>query len=306
MKRFLAAAALLACLSPVARAYPSLLLNAVVLPCDAHAKNLELMEASSETTPCAELSTSEVAPTPEPESTPAPGEKPVTARTGKTALALPPEKANAFRLTRFEKPPVIDGKVEEEAWKSAARFKDFHQWRPSDSTSAFGRIEMRAGYDSKFIYFAFYAYDDPSRIWSSVAKHEAILDVESIGLILDAFNEKRRASEFFFNALGAQQDGFLTEGGDDDFNVEIVKESKGSSTDDGYVVEIAIPFRLLRYEAIKDKLWGIYSLEQHVNSVQHPWLCTELRPGESDQLVVRANQGFPIFLEEKRPSFLGD
>jgi hypothetical protein len=44
-----------------------------------------------------------------------------TARTGKAALALPPEKANPIRIVRFEKPPLIDGKLDDEIWKSAAR-----------------------------------------------------------------------------------------------------------------------------------------------------------------------------------------
>ena len=184
--------------------------------------------------------------------------KPTTA--AKSSSVLPPEKAHPVKLTLFDKSPVIDGKLDDEVWKSAAVFKDFYQWRPSDSSPASARTEVMAGYDSRFIYFAFHAYDDPAKVRASVAKRDSIFDDDTIGLLLDTFNDKRRAYELFFNPLGIQQDGFLTEGANDDFSVDIVMESKGTLTPDGYTVEIAIPFNPLRYEAAQGKLWGVHFL----------------------------------------------
>ena len=308
----------------------------------------------------------------------------------KSALAVPPEKAQPIKLTLFAKPPVIDGKLDDEVWKSATAFRDFYQWRPSDSSPASARTEVFAGYDARFLYFAFHAYDDPTKVRASVAKRDAVFDDDSVGLILDTFNDKRRAYELFFNPLGVQADGFLTEGGNDDFSIDIVMESKGELTADGYTVEVAIPFKSLRYQAGKDKLWGVHILRQikHVNGEQDSWMpisnsqsgllaqeghltglegisterTLELIPSltlsetgkrkapitvaqiaqggrfvnepikfdpgltgkysltpqvtldfavnpdfaqvESDQLVVTANQRFPIFFQEKRPFFL--
>jgi hypothetical protein len=297
---------------------------------------------------------------------------------------------NPIKLVMFTKPPVIDGKLDDDVWQSAPLFKDFYQWRPSDSSPASARTEMLAGYDARFIYFAFHAYDDVSQIRANVAKRDNIFDDDVVGLILDTFNDKRRAYELFFNPLGIQQDGFLTEGGNDDFSVDIVMESKGTVTSDGFIVEVAIPFKSLRYEAGKDKLWGLHILRfvKHVNGETDSWMpiskdnsgllsqaghitglegistekTLELIPSltlsetgkrkapitaaqvvrggrfvnepikfdpgltgkfspnpqvtfdfainpdfaqvESDQLVVTANQRFPIFFEEKRPFFL--
>ena len=193
---------------------------------------------------------------------------------GRSPGVLAPEKARPVTLTLFTKAPVIDGKLDDDAWKSAAVFKDFYQWRPSDSAPASARTEVWAGYDARFIYFAFHAYDDPGKVRASVAKRDSIFDDDTIGLLLDTFNDKRRAYELFFNPLGIQQDGFLTEGGNDDFSVDIVMESKGELTSDGYTVEVAIPFKSLRYEAGKGKLWGVHILRQikHVNGEQDSWM----------------------------------
>src|SRR5207253_7342399 len=54
------------------------------------------------------------------------------------------------------------------------------------------------------------------------------------------------------------QDGIMTEGAGTDFSVDIVMESKGMLTSDGWTVEVAIPFKSLRYEAGKGKHWGFH------------------------------------------------
>ncbi|MBA3241544.1 MAG: hypothetical protein H0T60_10010 [Acidobacteria bacterium] len=51
----------------------------------------------------------------------------------------------------------------------------------------------------------------------------------------------------------------MTEGGGTDYSVDIVMESKGMLTSDGYIVEVAVPFKSLRYEAGKGKFWGIHA-----------------------------------------------
>jgi hypothetical protein len=236
---------------------------------------------------------------PSPETSPAPDtatSSTVAAKSGsgKSAFVLPPEKAQPVKLPLFSKPPVVDGKLDDDAWKSAAVFKDFHQWRPSDTAAASARTEVFAGYDSRFIYFAFHAYDDPGKVRATVAKRDSIFDDDTIGLLLDTFNDKRRAYELFFNPLGIQQDGFLTEGANDDFSVDIVMESKGSLTSDGYTVEVAIPFKSLRYEAGKGKLWGVHLLRQikHVNGEQDSWM-----PISKDQSGLLSQAGHISGLE---------
>ncbi|MFH4134957.1 hypothetical protein WAI79_21345, partial [Acinetobacter baumannii] len=77
-----------------------------------------------------------------------------------------------------------------------------------------------------------------------------------VGVYLDTFNDRRRAYVLLFNPLGVQADGIFTEGRGEDLSVDIVMESKGTLTDDGYVVEVAVPFKSLRYEAGRGKMWG--------------------------------------------------
>lgn len=313
----------------------------------------------------------------------------------KGAVTLPPEKANPVMIPKFEKPPTIDGVLNDDVWKSAALLKDFYQIDPGDNTAPSKPTEVLLGYDTRFLYIAFRAIDEPDKVRSTVAKRDNIFQDDYVGFYLDTFNDKRRAFEIFFNPLGIQGDGILTEGRGEDFSVDLLLDSKGTINENGYIVEIAIPFKSLRYEAGKGKLWGAHffrriqrfnrelsswmpfsrSIDGNMNQAGHlgglegisiertielipsltlsqdgrfvrsfgvfpntpaaatdpgrivnqpigfdPGLTAKFIPSpamtidlainpdfaqvEADQLVVTANQRFPIFFPEKRPFFL--
>jgi hypothetical protein len=206
------------------------------------------------------------APTAEPEtqtSEPATSQpsQPAAKSTG-LGFVVPAEKARPIVVARFEKPPTIDGKLDEEVWRTAAVFKDFYQIDPGDNTAPTKPTEVLVGYDSKFLYIAFRAFDEKDKVRATVAKRDNIFSDDYVGMFLDTFNDQRKAFEFFFNPLGIQGDGVITEGRGEDFSVDILMDSKGLINDDGYFVEIAIPFKSLRYEAGKGKLWGVHFLRR--------------------------------------------
>ncbi|MDT5122319.1 MAG: hypothetical protein QOC96_1801 [Acidobacteriota bacterium] len=193
---------------------------------------------------------------------------------GQPAIVLPPEKANAVRIPRFDKPPVIDGKLDDAVWQQAVVLKDFYQVKPGDNTLPSKPTEVLIGYDAKFIYFGFHCYDEPDKVRATVAKRDDIFNDDFVGFYMDTFNDHRKAYEAFFNPLGVQADGIVTEGNGEDFSVDWVMESKGVITKDGYTVEVAIPFKSLRYEAGKGKLWGVHFLRrtQRLNSELDSWM----------------------------------
>jgi hypothetical protein len=173
-------------------------------------------------------------------------------------IVLPPEKANPVRIPKFDKSPVIDGKLDDAIWQQAVVLKDFYQIDPGDNTPPLKPTEVYLGYDAKFLYLAFRCFDEPDKVRANVAKRDAIFEDDYVGFFLDTFNDKRKAFEAFFNPLGIQADGDLTEGSGEDFSVDWVMESKGQVNSEGWLVEVAIPFKSLRYVAGKDKLWGAH------------------------------------------------
>ncbi len=94
-------------------------------------------------------------------------------------------------------------------------------------------------------------------------------------MLLDTFNDHRKAYELDFNPLGIQEDGLWQDPiFNEDFNPDFVMESKGTLTPDGYTVEIAIPFKSLRYEAGRTRLWGVhfYRRIKRINNEFDSWM----------------------------------
>lgn len=219
--------------------------------------------------------------------TPTPKAEPVAASSPETLVAAkmpdsPLSKSSKIYasktapagITRFEVPPVIDGKLDDTIWNGATVFGDFLQTNPGDNIAPKHPTEVMIGYDSKNLYIAFRAKQDRNTIRATVARRDQIFNDEYVGVFLDTFNDQRQSYIFFFNPFGIQGDGIFTEGRGEDYTVDVLMESKGVLTEDGFTVEAAIPFKSLRYEAGKNKQWGIhiYRRVKYNNNELDSWM----------------------------------
>ncbi len=176
---------------------------------------------------------------------------------GKSPFELPPEKKNPVKIARFATPPTIDGKLDEAVWQQAATFKNFLQTSPGDNIASSKPTIAYMGYDERNLYIAFHCFDEPDKIRATVAKRDNVFGEDNVRVWLDTYNDQRRAYIVGFNPLGIQQDGIYSEAQGPDFSVDIVMESKGVITSDGWTLEVKIPFKSLRYSAGKGKFWGV-------------------------------------------------
>jgi hypothetical protein len=223
----------------------------------------------------AQTTTSSVSPTPTDNgarnensspNTPAPATSPTPTETKPAAIKSNSETTSSIyvvkdapaRIPRFETAPVIDGQLTDGIWQTAAVFGDFLQIQPGDNVAPSSPTEVLIGYDAKHLYIAFRIKQDRDKIRASVARRDNIFDDDYVGLYLDTFNDQRQAYAIFFNPLGIQADGTFSESNGEDYSVDLVMESKGVLTEDGFTIEAAIPFKSLRYEAGKDKQWGLH------------------------------------------------
>src|SRR5437764_2832889 len=205
------------------------------------------------------------------------------------------------QVPRIEAPAVhIDGVVDEATWQQAARLTGFTQYRPVDSRPAEDSTDVLAFYGPDAIYFGIRAYEaHGSVVRATLADRDNIDADDKIQILLDTFNDRRRALLFAVNPLGAQQDGVRSEGiagaaggqnADGMFDGVIVLnpdyfyESHGRVTPAGFEVEVRIPFKSLRYQSGQTQDWGI----QIVRVTQHTAYEDTWTP------VVRASASFLI------------
>ncbi len=107
---------------------------------------------------------------------------------------------------------------------------------------------------------AFKAYDpEPSTIRARYRDRDRMFGDDFVGVTLDTFNDERRAYEFMVNPLGVQGDG-ITNDVEHDYDQawDAIWESAGRLTDDGYEVELAIPFNQIRFQSTSGpQIWGL-------------------------------------------------
>ncbi len=180
------------------------------------------------------------------------------------------------RIPRLEAPPVIDGHLDDAVWRTAAVFSDFLQTQPGDNVKPTHPTEVRVGYDSKNFYLSFNAKQPRDKIRATIARRDAIFDDDYVLVHLDTFNDQRQAYLLFFSPLGIQADGTFSEERGEEYSLDIVMESKGVLTEDGYTIEVAIPFKSLRYEAGKNKQWGFHINRRvkYNNNEYNSWMPT--------------------------------
>ena len=175
--------------------------------------------------------------------------------------------APAFDLPRAAVGAEIDGALNDSVWSSAARLTGFFQYEPSDGQPAAQPTEVRVFYTAQALYFGIVASRrEGANLNATVSSRDNILNDDRILIYLDTFNDRRRAFVFGVNPLGIQLDGVRSEGsgtagrmfgGGEDWSPDFHYESRGVVTDTGYVVEVRIPFKSLRFPPSGTQEWGL-------------------------------------------------
>jgi hypothetical protein len=177
-----------------------------------------------------------------------------------------------YEITRTASPIRVDGVLEETAWEGATAIPLAHEWFPGDNVPAPVATTALVTYDGEHLYVAFRAADpDPSRIRARFADRDAATDDDTVGFMIDPFHDGRRAFQFRVNPLGVQMDAVNSDvEGTEDFSWDAIWESAGRITGEGYVVEIAIPFRQLRFPASGNpQTWGFLAMRDWPRSLRH-------------------------------------
>ena len=152
----------------------------------------------------------------------------------------------------------IDGIINEAGWQKAAIARNFFMVNPMDTSYAKVKTEVAMAYDKDNLYLYAVCYDSlpgPYMVESlhrdfSFGKNDNFL------VFIDPFEDQTNGFAFGTNAAGAQWDGLMYEGGKVDLSWENKWVSEVKQYADRWVLEMAIPFKTLRYK--KDiTRWGI-------------------------------------------------
>ena len=199
---------------------------------------------------------------------------PVTPRRTAPAGFAPVGGGAAIMPTRVAESPVIDGGLDDAAWRGATRITEFVQMNPLEGAPASEATEVYLAYDSNTFYVGVHArYSDVTSIRANRVERDQTTRDDRLTLYFDPFMDQQRAYVFSVNGYGVQGDATLDSGGRSggrrrqgpggqrgrggaqqggvipggDTSWDALFASAGRLVEDGWTAEMAIPFKSLRY-----------------------------------------------------------
>jgi hypothetical protein len=174
------------------------------------------------------------------------------------------------RIPRVNSEINVDAVLDEPFWEHALVLTMDYEVRPGENIPPPVRTRVLLAYDDTRLFAAFRADDpDPSLIRARLTDRDEMWDDDWVVLNLDTFNDARKSYLFVCNPLGVQADIIETTGGPS-CPFDAIWDSAGRITSEGYIVEMAIPFRALRFQrSSEDQIWGIDAIRSYPREVRH-------------------------------------
>ncbi len=163
-------------------------------------------------------------------------------------------------ISKAESPIVIDGIASEETWSAKDKATDFYQNFPYDTSFSESKTEVMLTYNEDFLYLYAICYDHTpgDYVVQTLRRDFNINFSDYFAIILDPVGDLTNGFKFMVNPYGVQAEGLISSGGNfgssNDWDNVWYAETQRSDT--AWTVEIAIPFKTLRYNA-QSKNWKI-------------------------------------------------
>jgi hypothetical protein len=185
------------------------------------------------------------------------------------------QETRRLEIRRATSPVKVDGSLDEPAWATALVFDLPYEWQPGDNATPPVKTDFLVTYDDTYLYAAWKAQDPrPAEIRAHLMDRDAIdtfVQDDHVLLMIDPFNDERRGFQFRINPLGVQADAVFSQNeGIEDWSFDMIWASAGRITEEGYVVEIAIPLQQIRLPRTQDlQTWGFDVGRSYPRSVRH-------------------------------------
>lgn len=165
------------------------------------------------------------------------------------------------RAIRLSAPLTVDGVLDEEVYRREVPFGGLIQVAPAYGEPSTERSDIWITYDDTHIYLSCRCHDSaPPEEWvvNELRRDTGGLrNNEHIGVMFDTFYDRRSGFAFYTNPLGARADYSVVDEGGSNSDWNPVWRSRTGRFDGGYTVEMAIPFKSLRYRAGPNQVWGV-------------------------------------------------
>ncbi|MCA6380968.1 MAG: carbohydrate binding family 9 domain-containing protein [Cytophagales bacterium] len=166
------------------------------------------------------------------------------------------------KTTKTEDNIVVNGILDEPIWLFADSAVDFTQHFPFDSSFSKSKSMVRTTYDQNYFYVSIVVIDSlkGDYVSTSLRRDFRGSNIDAFAIIIDPFLDQTNGFYFAINPYNVQSEGLIANGGATSLDLDLSWDNKWYSStrinDYGWIAEIAIPFKTLRFkEGIPS--WGI-------------------------------------------------
>ena len=152
----------------------------------------------------------------------------------------------------------VDGKLDEQVWKSAPAQRGFWQRYPAEGKPPSHDSEFRVVYDDTAIYIGVRAMDaEPHKIKQLLTRRDEMSPSDWILVGIDSYHDKRTAFVFGINAANVQRDWLIYDDGPEDASWDAVWTASARVDAYGWCAEFRIPLSQLRFSGQPEQQWGL-------------------------------------------------
>ena len=174
-------------------------------------------------------------------------------------MHLEAQTKKTYQITRTQKAPTIDGVLNENIWDNLQIAADFVQFKPEvgKSPAKEKRTEVKMCYDDNAIYISAYLYDNPKDMMRQFTQRDNFGQSDFFEIVFNPNNDAQNNTEFFVFSSGTQADAVQSPSNGEDFGWNAVWDSAVKIVDDGWILEVKIPYRTLRFTQQENPTWGL-------------------------------------------------
>ena len=189
--------------------------------------------------------------------------------TAAVVRSAPLADLRSLSIRRATGPIQVDARLEDAGWTGAARASGFVELTPKEGGKPPVETEVLLTYDDKNFYVAWIARDpNPQAMRATLQPRDRLWNDDWVAVLLEPFGGSSLGYYFLSNPIGVQGDLLMFPQGEDS-SMDFIYTTAGRITEDGYVVEMAIPFSSLRFPNRPVQEWGIMLVRSYPRSSRH-------------------------------------
>jgi hypothetical protein len=171
-----------------------------------------------------------------------------TIRADAQLTAAPRTAADAGTAVRAARPPVIDGRSDDDVWTLAPPMTRFRQFQPGEDLDPTFATEVRAAYDDHYLYVIVRAFDPhPDSIQKLLSRRDVKTASDQLKIVIDAYHDRRSGVELMVNPAGVKRDGSIYSDVTEDMSWDGVWDAGVTVDALGWIAEFRVPFSQLRF-----------------------------------------------------------